>query len=149
MSVKQQLCQLCTGFVMERIAAAQKAIDEARESSAGETKSSAGDKYETGRAMMQLEVEKNSKQLAEAQKLLQIINSIDTSKVHTHAGLGSIVKTDSGNYFITISIGKLDLNTESYFAISPGTPMGQILLGKRKGEKVVFSGKTIEIKEVL
>jgi hypothetical protein len=54
--------------VHQRIASAEEAIRMAQESANQEGKSSAGDKYETGRAMAQLEIEKASGQLAEANK---------------------------------------------------------------------------------
>ena len=65
-------------YVHERIAATQEAIYTAQLSANEETKSSAGDKYETGRAMAQLEIEKNTAQLAEALKLKQMLKQISS-----------------------------------------------------------------------
>jgi hypothetical protein len=68
MDIKIKLYQYCVEFIDKRIAGAREAIQIAQDSANEETKSSAGDKYETGRAMAQLEIEKNTTQLEEALK---------------------------------------------------------------------------------
>ena len=57
-TIKQTLYNFCVTYINQRMATAQQAIHTAQASANEETKSSAGDKYETGRAMMQLEIEK-------------------------------------------------------------------------------------------
>jgi sortase (surface protein transpeptidase) len=57
-ALKTRLHSLCVSYVGQRIETAQRAIAIAQASANEETKSSAGDKYETGRAMAQLEIEK-------------------------------------------------------------------------------------------
>lgn len=84
-----------------------KAIEHAQLAANEETKSSAGDKYETGRAMMQLEIEKQSVQLAEAMKLKHVLSQINPEKTTETIQSGSLVFTDQGNFYISISAGKL------------------------------------------
>lgn len=148
MSVKQQLFQACIDHVQSRIANASAAIAEAKEAAASETKSSAGDKYETGRAMMQQEIEKHSRQLTESQKLLQVLNAIDHSKTPATAQLGSLVKTSSASYYLAASIGQVVVGGDQYFVVSPGAPVGQALIGKKKGDSFTFGGRTERIEEV-
>ena len=50
--------------IEEQLASLRKAISSIEESKLNETKSSAGDKFETGRAMMQMEQDKTESQLA-------------------------------------------------------------------------------------
>jgi hypothetical protein len=69
-SIKQTLHHLCIAYVQTRMQAAQNAFNDAEQASNDDTKSSAGDKYETGRAMMQQEKDRNTIQLNEANKLL-------------------------------------------------------------------------------
>ncbi len=149
MNIKQQLYSACLSYVESRIAAATEAIDRARESARGETKSSAGDKYETGRAMAQLEIENNTTQVAEAQKLLQSLKLIDTERQATAVGLGSIVKTKEASYFLAISIGKLGVEGHTYLVISPAAPVAQAMLGKKVGDEFVFAGKKVRIEEIV
>jgi hypothetical protein len=79
-SIKQQLYAKCLVFVEQRIATAQEAIASAQRSANEETKSSAGDKYETGRAMAQLEIEKSTLQLAESFKLKQFLEKMEVDQ---------------------------------------------------------------------
>lgn len=148
MTVKEQLFQLCKGYVEDRITMAAEAIKFARESSQTETKSSAGDKYETGRAMAQLEIENNSRHLAEAKRLLQTLQMIDCTKASISAQLGSIVFTPQATYFLSISIGQVHLAGKTFLVISPASPIGQAMLGKRAGDDFLFAGKTVTIEQL-
>jgi hypothetical protein len=69
-NLKKDLYTLCVNYAKTRIETAKQAIDDAQQSANEETKSSAGDKYETGREMMQQETDRNQAQLNEANKLL-------------------------------------------------------------------------------
>jgi len=148
MSVKVKLYELCTAFVGQRIASSQKAIEHAQLAANEETKSSAGDKYETGRAMMQLEIEKQSVQLGEAMKLKQVLSLINPEKTSDTVQSGSLVVTDQGNFYISISAGKLDVEGITYFAVSPVSPIGALLMGKKSGEAIQLNGKSFTIRKI-
>ncbi|MCR6639975.1 MAG: GreA/GreB family elongation factor [Sporocytophaga sp.] len=148
MSVKIKLYELCVAFVEQRIASSQKAIEHAQLAANEETKSSAGDKYETGRAMMQLEIEKQSVQLAEAMKLKHVLSQINPEKTTETIQSGSLVFTDQGNFYISISAGKLDLEGMTYFAVSPVSPIGALLIGKKSGDTILLNGKTFTIRKI-
>ena len=80
MAIKQHLYNHCLKFVNTRFQTIQKTINEIQESLTSETKSSAGNKHETGRAMLQLEREKAGNQLAEVQKTKAMLSKIDVEK---------------------------------------------------------------------
>ncbi len=146
MSIKQKLYNQCTVFVENRLQSIQNTISEIQESLLSETKSSAGDKHETGRAMLQLEREKAGQQLAEAQKLKETLSKIDITNTSKNICLGSVVYTTQANYFISISAGKLSVNNAGFFAISPNTPIGLLLLSKQVDDEVIFRNQPIKIK---
>ncbi|WP_456441980.1 3-oxoacyl-ACP synthase [Psychroserpens sp.] len=148
-NLKQDLYSQCQAFVDNRLQTIQKTIDEIQESLTSETKSSAGDKHETGRAMLQLEREKAGHQLAEIQKLNQLLSKIDISKTLQIIGLGSIIYTTQANYFITISAGELKFDNQSFYAISVNTPIAKLLLGKQKGNQIQFRDQEFEIIKVI
>lgn len=131
------------------MSAAQLAIDEAQKASNDDTKSSAGDKYETGRAMMQQETDRNRLQLAETNKLKVALNLINPAHVSDTAEPGSIVITDRGNFYIAISAGLINVNGEDYFAISPVSPIGLLLKGQKAGKEFALNGKPYQIKMVI
>jgi transcription elongation GreA/GreB family factor len=148
-SIKQSLRARCIESIQQRIDASRDAIRLLQQSANEETKSSAGDKYETGRAMAQLEIEKLGVQLASATAQLAILNSISPGKHATHIQLGSVGVTNQGNFYLAASIGLIQIDGEKYFVVSPASPVGQRLVGLTVGESFVLNGKTFEVLEVM
>ena len=101
-----------------------------------ETKSSAGDKHENGRAMMHLEIEKMSQQMKVLNGMKRTMEQIDLKKESSTVALGSLVKTTKGDYYVAISAGKIEVDDYSCFAISAASPLGQEMLGKRAGDHI-------------
>lgn len=149
MQLKKALFNYCLHQVEEQIKALENTLQSYRNDLHSETKSSAGDKHETGRAMLQLEMEKVGKQhleVLEKEKTLQKIDVTVSSKV---VCLGTLVFTDKINYFLSVSLGKITIEDEIFFAISPSSPIGKLMLGKSKGEKVSFNGNQITIQKIV
>ncbi len=147
-SLKHQLHSFCLTYIHERITAAQAAIQTAQLSANEETKSSAGDKYETGRAMAQLEIEKNTSHLVEAIKLKQVLDQISADQKTTTIQVGSLVITNQGNFYIAISAGQFLIDGKTYFAISAASPMGQKLTGLSVETSFTFNKKEFLITQV-
>ncbi|KUG06763.1 hypothetical protein [Solirubrum puertoriconensis] len=145
---KQQLYTACQTYVQQRIGTCQAAIHTAQESANSETKSSAGDKYETGRAMAQNERDRNAVQLHEAKKLLAELERIDPDKPCDAVRPGALVRTSLGQFYVGISAGKLAIDGAEYFAVSAAAPIAAALSGKRAGEEATFNGKKIRIEAV-
>lgn len=148
MPPKQILYNFCQTFIEGRISRIQNNIRDIHESLTSETKSSAGDKHETGRAMLQLEREKLGLQLAEAEKMVQIMAKVPLNEAPKFVGLGSWVHTAKGDYYMAVSAGEYKGDSDSVFCVSLGTPIGMLLRGKSVGDTFVFNGKKIEILEV-
>lgn len=147
-NIKGLLYETCNNYVENRIKNARDAMENAQQSANSETKSTAGDKHDTSRAMMQLEAEQNAKHLAEAQKLKKAMHLIDPEKEYTNVELGALVICSTGNFYISISAGKLELNDTIYYAISPSSPLAQTLKGLKKGDSATFNGRNIDIKDI-
>ena len=147
--LKQLLFDKCSDYIETRWSTIQSSIEEIQESLTSETKSSAGDKHETGRAMLQLEREKAGQQLAEIENVKNALAQINIEKTSETVIIGSLVYTSQFNYFITISAGLLKVDSETFYAISPQTPIGQLLLGKRVGDGFVFREQMIVIEEII
>lgn len=148
-SLKEDLYKQCLDYVQKRMEAAQLAIDEAQKASSDDTKSSAGDKYETGREMMQQETNRNVAQLVEANKLKISLNKINPDVVSLKADTGSLVITNNGNFYITISAGVLKVNNETYFAVSASSPIGTKLIGQKAGYEFKLNDKKYQIEQVI
>lgn len=148
MNIKQQLYKRCEDFLNQRFKVVQETIADLQNSLQSETKNSAGDKHETGRAMLQLEREKAGNQLAEIQKLQEAFQKINSQSKHTRVALGSVVKTTQSHYFIAISAGEIVIDDTVFYAISPVTPIAQLLLSKQVGNEITFRETSFTIKEI-
>jgi transcription elongation GreA/GreB family factor len=110
------------------------------ESLENESKSSAGDKYETGREMINYEFEKLSGQLKEFKKLQETLSIARRAFTFEVVQLGSYVKTTGANYFLAIPAGEITVEDEKFYAIGANSPVAQALLGKKSGEEFDFNG---------
>lgn len=134
--------------IESKIQAAQDALEEATESVHAETKGSAGDKHETGRAMAQLEVEKAGKVLHETQQMRSVLSLLEPEKPKDKCIAGALVKTTQGLFYLSGGIGKIDIDGESVFCIGMNSPVGQALIGKQQGETYAVAGNTFSILEI-
>ena len=146
--MKQALLDFCWSYVDERTTRLKKQGDELWESLNSETKSSAGDKHETGRAMVQLEQEKLAQQLQELEATRSILHKIKIDAPSGKIRLGSCVETSMAHYFIAISAGVFEQAGEKFYCISTSAPIAQLLMGKEKGDTFVFNGNTHQITKV-
>ncbi|MBZ9731660.1 transcription elongation factor [Salegentibacter sp. JZCK2] len=147
-SIKEKLYKACEAYVEERIKRIEAAMAGLESDLENETKSSAGDKYETGREMINLEINKLSEQL---QQFKNLRNTLSVAKRRTNnatAQLGTAVKTNMANYFIAIPANRIIVDGVVYFAIGANSPIAQLLLHKKAGEKITFNGKSAKILEV-
>lgn len=132
----------------DRIQHAEKAMKRAQEAANSEEKSSAGDKYETARAMGQLERDMHARQMDQALKEMQILErlpAIDNGSIQS----GSLVKTSLGYYFLSIGLGKLEFDKEQCILLSAASPLGQLFVGKKVGDQIAWNKETILIEAIL
>jgi len=140
---KPALHTLCQSFIEQRIGAARTAMQAAQESSNSETKSSAGDKYETGREMANAERDRNAAQMQQAQQLQAELARINPELPCDAVRPGALVSTSMGRFYVSISAGKLE--GTDVFAVSAAAPIAVALKGLRAGEATVFNGKAVSI----
>ena len=146
--IKERLHRACMDYVEDRIGSAQQAITAARESANDDTKSSAGDKYETGREMMQQEIDRNRKQLEESQKLKLVLEKIDPVKTMELIQNGALVTTNYGKFYISISLGQITVDDCIYYAVSSVSPIGLKLMKQKGGYEFDFNGKLFRVIKV-
>jgi transcription elongation GreA/GreB family factor len=148
MTVKAKLYQYCVDYALQRIAHIQEEISRAQSSANEETKSSVGDKYETSRAMAQLEVERNMVQLKEAEKLQSTLQGLGNSIARERVTPGSLVNTSQGIFYIAISLGAITLDKKQYFIVSADSPIGKLMLGKRVGDNMTWNNKQYKVQSI-
>lgn len=136
-------------FILKtKITELERVIHEVQQSANQESKSSMGDKYETGRAMVQNEVFMLQTQLAALKNDFETINSIDFNLKVDKVIQGSLVETSTGWFLISIGLGKITVDGKSLFCISINSPLGQELKGKSVAEAYLINGKTAQIRSI-
>lgn len=145
---KEEILKACFEFVHNRIKETTLAIESADNSLREDTKSSAGDKYETGREMIQQDLNRFQQQLTLAKEDLNILERITQTKSTPVVSLGSLIRTDKQNwYFVAVSIGKLSTYPNVY-VISPQSPIGKLLLTKKVNEHVEFNRQSFILENI-
>ncbi|CAN5154346.1 hypothetical protein BH09BAC5_BH09BAC5_28630 [soil metagenome] len=134
--IKSALFEAGRLYVKTRIETLETSLKAARESGNDETKSTTGDKHETGKAMMQLEQEKIGIQLNELMKMSKVMEGIPTEISKDKIKPGNIIITDKGNFYISIAAGKLLITDEIYIAISAVSPIGSAFIHSSIGKTV-------------
>ena len=125
--------------IEQRIATASEAMNMANSSANDETKSSAGDKYETTREMIQQEIDKLSAAIAEAVAQKQLLELINTQRIHDIVQSGCIVETDKNVFYISVAAGAIIIDNKKYLAISPSSPIGNKMIGLKQGDAFIFN----------
>ncbi len=148
MQTKKALLEACNQWLKQRSLGISNSLKSVTESLTQEEKSSAGDKHNTGRAMLQLEREKLGVQQNKLLELKQELDKIDPNKSFTVAAFGSLVKTNKAHYFISIPAAQIKAEHTSYFAIGVNAPIAKLLMGKRQGESFSWNGVQQIILEV-
>jgi hypothetical protein len=149
MDLKTKIYHYLMQTISEKISGINEALLLARESRDSDTKSSAGDKHETSRALAQIEIDKLEVQLNKTLMLEKELRSINLNKKYDRVEMGSLVITNHEAYFISIGIGKLEVEDKIFYAISLNSPIGEVLKFKMVGDKVFFQGREIVIEEII
>ena len=128
-------------LVQDRIDAFSDRIEELALDAANDVKSSAGDKHETGRSMLQLEQEKLGAKIAEYQGQLACLKQINPNEGHAVIGVGSLVQLPSFWVYLGGALPKIEMGKQSIFGVSLQAPVAQQLLGKKQGDSIELNGK--------
>jgi hypothetical protein len=145
---KNKLKQFCNNIIEQRIEISKVAIENAQQSANSEEKSSAGDKYETARAMSHLERDMHTRQLTENLKELSALHSINANTIYNTVTNGTFVKCDEISFFIAIGIGKQIIDEEKILFLSLNAPLAKLMEHKKAGDKFIFLEKEIFIVEI-
>lgn len=149
LKIKEELYKACKTFVVEKQSTLHHIMMSNQKALENESKSSAGDKHETGRAMLHLEMEKASQQISVIATMQETLEKIDVNHVSDHVKLGSLILTDRGSYYLSISAGLIRIRDRDYYAVSASSPIGRLLLGLKSGSAINVAGKEIQILDVV
>ena len=145
---RKELKQLVLNALNNQIEAIQNQITSLSEDAQNDAKSSAGDKHETGLAMMHLEQEKLNAKLTEFLDMQQVALKLSESKTVEKVVLGSIVKTSKAIFYVSVPIQPVNYKNTQVFCVSVHAPLIQSLLNKEVGAEVTFNNISHKIVEI-
>lgn len=146
--LKEEMIQACIATIQDKNKVLQEVFATHQNALFNETKSSAGDKHETSRAMVQLEMEKAAQQITVIENMAKTLGKIKIQLPSSAIKLGSLVKTNLGYYFLAISLGKVEIENLVVYVISLASPIGALLIGKKVGETIEFNNRKIIIEKI-
>ena len=144
-SMKSIILTYVKTYLDQRMQTSLDAMNAAQESANGESKSSAGDKYETSRAMGQLDRDMHARMYQQTLEERKLVERIDGNIIFKKVALGAFLSTSVGDFFLSVSIGQVKINEKTVMIISPQSPIGALLMGKLAGDKFDFRGKEAEV----
>ncbi|MEP7253939.1 MAG: hypothetical protein ABI683_16210 [Ginsengibacter sp.] len=145
---KKRLKSQCVDIIQQRIENLKNSMKNAQAAANQEEKSSAGDKYETARAMSHMEKDMHAKQLASNMSELQNLTSVNCDKLYQCAEKGSVVDCETILFFIAAGLGKIVFENTIVYLVSPSAPIFKTLKNKTMGEHFSFSNKDYLINDV-
>lgn len=147
-SFKQQIKVNGIRLLQERMDVAERAMREAQEAANREEKSSAGDKFETARAMAQSDKERNARQLEAARQQYMQLQTIVSDVIRDSMVPGAVARIGDAYYFLSVGLGSADVEGRKVWYLSAQAPLSNVLLHRKAGDTVVIQGKSCRIEEV-
>jgi len=144
--LKKKVFDACLKIQLERIEHIELAVDEAQKSANeyGQPK----DRYDSYRMQLLSKRDMFGQQLKTGLEQLETLNKIDLTITHNKVSFGAIVITNAQKIFVSIGIGKISVENDNYYSISPMVPFYQAMKDLKKGDDFVFRAKTFKIIDV-
>jgi hypothetical protein len=147
-TIKKEVIKAIEKELEERLSISTQTYNDALESRNNDTKSSAGDKYETSRAMMQQEMDNAEASIYQVRMFKNELQRLPVEEKSDIIISGSFVETDMGLYFIGLSLGKVEIQNQIVYAISTASPLGKMLLHKKVGDEINLNNTKQFIKSI-
>lgn len=138
----------CRRIQQEKVDNARQAMLEVQESA--QDTESAEEATESFREVCHRQRDLFARQLDEALTGLQVLRKVSEARpLNNQPGLGSVVITDSQRFYVSLSLGEIEVDGQPYFALSAFSPLYQAMAQSHPGDTFTFRGKSYQIKEIL
>jgi len=148
MNIKEELLQACLDHVNKSINNYKLEMETIKDSIENNDKAG-DDDDDSGNGKLLNDLEKNAQHLNNSTKMLEILKQINPKIQNESGGLGSVIYTQSNVFFLSVSVGKIELDNSNYFAISLQSPIGMLLVNKKKGDRITFNGTSYTITNII
>lgn len=141
--------QALNAAIQDKLNSLKEEMSDLKNDLAADTKNTSGDKHETSRAMNQLEQERIGKQMEQSEGMLNSLKALRGVDTKTQVAAGQLLRVSGSYYFLSVAFGKLTIENEIVFVLSPASPIGEQLIGKSVGEKIQFNGNELLIEGII
>ena len=148
LNYKLELQAYCVSIVKKKCDLLKKQILAHKQDLETASKSSAGDKHETARAMIHLEQEKLGFQYQQVFKQFKMLSQCDVYKQATIQS-GSLILTDKALIYISVALGKIHFKNQLVYVISPVSPLAQVFLNANATQTLSFQGTPYVVLEIM
>ncbi len=147
--MKKEVIKYIYEVLLERNIEFKRQLEDTIESMNNETKSSAGDKYETSREMTSREFQNIQETFILNTAMIDDLKKIDVDRTYNKVELGSFIITNEGSYFISVAFGKIKIDGKECYAISKSAPLAKAMIGFMVGDKMQFQQREITIMDIM
>ncbi len=144
--LKKRLLEVCIARQQKTAAELQQEVDETLRLS--NEYGAPKDRYDPYRTKLMNQNNLFAQQLKQANALLVTLQKIPLDREIRSVEFGAIVITDKQKIFVSVSLGKVELDGEAFYAISPQVPIFAAMRGKKAGESFTFNGRKTQILDV-
>ncbi len=145
---KSKIHEALVELIQHKIEEANLQIGHLKNAASEDTKSSAGDKYETGREMVQQEINKTKGLLKDYKIHLELVQSLSLKDNTETVRKGSVIYTSKYVFYISVSVGGFLVEGKNVFAMSEKAPLAQEIMGKNQGDLIRFNGAEYQLEAV-
>jgi hypothetical protein len=146
--LKAKILDYLKALQSERISELNRYQKDLSDSLQSESKSTAGDKHDTSRAMIHLEQEKLQHQSHELNHQFQRLNEISALNKLEKVEFGALVASESNLFLLGASLGKQIYEGRILYCIGMEAPISQSILNKRVGDELFFNGSVSKIEDI-
>jgi len=146
MDLKKRLLEVCIARQQKTAAELQHEVDETLRLS--NEYGAPKDRYDPYRTKLMNQNNLYAQQLKQANTLLVTLQKIQTDKEIKVVEFGAVVITSKQKIFVSVGMGKVELDGDIYYAVSPQVPIFQAMRGKKAGDTFTFNGQVFEILDV-
>jgi len=146
--VKRDVHKCCLALLKDKLVPIQNDLQLLQEAQKNETKSSMGDKYETGPAMLHQQRERLLQQESQIVAHQSALQQLDPQKECKVVQPGCLLQTDKGKFYFSIGLGAISCGGEQVWVISMQSPLGIQFNQQKVGSKVSFQGRQYLIEQL-
>ena len=144
--LKNRLLQECHQVQKKVVDSAKSAMDEVQQAlnEYGPNK----DRYDSFRDQLISKRDMFSLQYQKAHSEYTVLQKVNSKNINKVVEFGAVIITDACWFFISISAGKIIIDQQTYYAISPMVPLYKAMEGMKKGDTFEFNGKKQVIQDL-